>query len=86
MIKSGDLENRVVADPRGAEAVEADIRRIRGHKAAPDGAISAEELAARLRAARAIPLLPGPQLHCGHCFGEGRDAAIRALETPANGA
>lgn len=86
MIESGDLKNRAVADPHGTAAVEADIRRIKGRKPEPDGAISAEEHAARIRAARVVPLLPGPHLHCGHCFGEGRDAAIRALETPADGA
>jgi len=87
MIESGDLKNRAVTDPRGVDAVDADIRRIKGRKSEPDPfAISTEELSARLRAARAVPLLPGPYLHCGHCFGEGRDAAIRALETPANGA
>jgi len=80
MIEKGDLTNRAITDLRGADAVEADIRRVKGHKSEPDGAISAEEHAARILAARAVPLLPGPHLHCGHCFGEGRDAAIRALE------
>ena len=41
---------------------------------------AADPLAARLEAARA---LVAPRLgheHCGHCWGEGRDAALRVLE------
>jgi len=81
MIKGDELNNRM-ADPapKGADAVADDIRRVKGQTTKWE-----TELAARIRAAREVPLLPGPYLHCGHCFGEGRDAAIRAFEAPVKG-
>ncbi len=83
VIESSSLENRMA---RGAETVQADLRRAAGRKAKPE----APELAARLAAARA--LLPPEGLmrdsqHCGHCWGTGRDAAVRAIaEAEAEGA
>jgi hypothetical protein len=73
VIKSSALENRAVTAPAGAEALHADIQRMKG-KRQPEG-----DLAARLQAARAL-LPPKAETHCGHCFGEGRDAAIKMIE------
>jgi len=75
MIEKGDLQNRP-ADPRGSEAVQADIHRIKGPRK-PD---AAADLAARLQAARDMVPSRDEQLHCGHCWGQGRDAAIKAIE------
>lgn len=47
---------------------------------------TAEELENRMVHARAVA--PTPAAHCGHCFGEGRNAALHVLEhgvgTPAD--
>lgn len=77
MIKSNQLENRAVNEPAGAEAVRSDLQRVKGkRRPEPD-----PELAARLQAARALVPTRDDHLHCGHCWAEGRDAAIRAIET-----
>lgn len=81
MIERGDLKNRAVMTSGGSDPVEADIQRVKG-KRKPE---ADPDLAERIAAARAVPILPAHQLHCGHCFGEGRDAAIRAFEGPADG-
>lgn len=81
MIERGDLKNRAVTESVGSERVEADIQRVKG-KRKPE---ADPNLAERIAAARAVPMLPTQDLHCGHCFGEGRDAAIRAFEGPADG-
>ncbi len=78
MIRSGDLQNRDL-DPKGSEAVQADIQHVKGkHKSEPD-----PEFAARLQAARDVVPPRDGQLHCGHCWGQGRDAAIRVIEGEA---
>ena len=75
MIDKGDLQNRQ-ADPRGSEAVQADIQRMKGKRKLD----AAEDLATRLQAARDLVPSRDEQLHCGHCWGQGRDAAIRVIE------
>jgi hypothetical protein len=81
MVPASDLENRG-PEPKGAETVQADLRRVAGRrKPEPD----VRDLAARLAAARALQ--PPDQVqrdtqHCGHCWGSGRDAAIRVIEPP----
>jgi hypothetical protein len=74
MIKSGDLANRAVTDPAGSEAVRADIQRMKGRPKPELG------LAERLQAARALVPTRDDQMHCGHCWGEGRDATIKMIE------
>jgi hypothetical protein len=41
------------------------------------------DLATRLAAARALRPPDLRHEHCGHCWGEGRDAALRAIEGAA---
>jgi len=85
MINSGDLTDRAM-NPRGSDTVEGDTARIKGKAKKTEDDPHMRELAARLAAARAVPLLRAPDLHCAHCFGEGREAAIRAFEAPVDGA
>jgi hypothetical protein len=70
VIKSGDLQNRMAS----SDQVQEDIQRGKT-KRAPE---PEQELAARIAAARAVVLpING---HCSHCFGLGRDEAVRAFE------
>jgi hypothetical protein len=74
MIKGDDLDNRGESprEPRGSDAVRADMKRVKGERAT---------LADRLDRARALrPPATGLTEHCGHCWADGRDAAIRAIE------
>jgi hypothetical protein len=75
MIRGGDLENRQVI---GGEEFEAARQKLGGRKKSEPEA--PPSFAERIAAARALRP-PKPQIeHCGHCWGEGRDAALRALE------
>jgi hypothetical protein len=84
MKKPEELENRAFdrnepslpSDPPGTEQVLTDIAKVKG-KATAQGD---NDLAARLAAGRNIPIPGAAQLHCQHCFGEGREAACRAIE------
>ena len=81
MKKPEELENRAANphDPQGTEEVLADIAKMKGKDPqAQQGVVS--DLAARLEAGRNIAIPGAVQLHCQHCFGEGREAACRAIE------
>lgn len=75
MIKSNELENRGPAgtgEPRGSDKVRRDLARVKGKS-------SEEQEAIALAAARELRA-PAAGIHCGHCWGLGRDAAILAIE------
>ena len=72
MIQPHELENRG-PDPKGAPGVQAAIRRVKGK---PE--TDPPTLAERITTAKAIR--PPREAHCGCCFGQGRDAAIQAIE------
>jgi hypothetical protein len=75
MIKAGDLENRMGAAPRGADAVNDAIRTM---KAKPDAASELAQLRERVEHARGL-LAPRGSC-CGHCFGNGVGAALRIID------
>lgn len=81
MIKGGDLDNRQ-EDPRGSADADQALRRLkeRRPKGEPDPAEASPSLAERIEAARALRPPRSSAVHCGCCFGQGRDAAIRVIE------
>lgn len=90
MIKSSDLENRAAMSEniRGedvANVANEELQRLKGKPRKPETeAATGPTLTDRLAAARNVrPNARDRNLHCGHCFGEGRDAAIRAFEGAA---
>lgn len=74
MIESHDLQNRG-PDPKGSAEAQAAIRRVKGK---PE--TDPPTLAERVAAAKDLRPTTGPDLHCGHCWATGRDAAVRAIE------
>lgn len=78
MIKGNDLDNRGMTstDPKGAEGARQEMKK---------NGRQAKSLAERLEAARALTPSQAAECHCGHCWANGRDAAIRAIEGEAEG-
>lgn len=77
MITRKDLEDR--------EGVSPDRRRARrplDDKPAAEQETPAVRaiITARIAEAKALKAERGPDMHCGHCYGHGRDAVIRLIE------
>ena len=82
-----DLQNRTASgtqDPRGSEAVNADIQRMKGTRATHD-VVDLETLRKRIEKARTIEPPSGDDAFAKGCFTRGRDAVLSVLdgETPA---
>lgn len=80
MIEKGDLQNRQErgGKPRGSDAVDAEISRGK----TPSDAAELARVKSKIDRARTV--LPshvaGDVVHCGHCFGLGRDTALRVID------
>lgn len=74
MIEGKDLRNR----GEKSDEVQSDLRRIGGPRRKTEA--EPDPLGERLRLARDLRPTGGIDVHCGHCWGSGRDAAIRAIE------
>jgi hypothetical protein len=67
------IENRAIT---GGEEFQSELQRAKGKKKTDP-----LTLAERIQAARDLTApLRSAELHCGHCWGNGRDAAIKAIE------
>lgn len=86
MIKGGELDNRQIggAGTATGTGTTVDVTPRRGRRPEPQDQVdAAADLARRIEAARNLRA-PRPSIeHCGHCWGEGRDAAIRVIEGDA---
>jgi hypothetical protein len=79
MIKGSELENRGPAASGGLHGGEEAAKDPQPVKKGGTKDAEAPNLAARVAAARHLrPDLR--EIHCGHCWGTGRDAALRVIE------
>jgi hypothetical protein len=82
MIEKSDLDNR------GPGTVARSHRKAQDDAAASsgDGTVDLESLVAaeiQRRLARVDALKPGRKIHCGHCWGQGRQATLDLLRATA---